>query len=164
MRTEDLPLPARPSPGRPAARGLALAALLVAASAAVPRTAHAYTDAEIAAFLRQRFSCPVLASGGTLAGLVRGVGGPAQVFVYGAEGCPRLPFSGSSFAAVVPGTSGMTLLAPQPAPAGVTGVTLRDGYIVATSPDYAPGDPRCCPSRQATQRWVVSGSRLVRAP
>lgn len=164
MRTDHRLRPKQPSPGRSALRGLAMAVALLAASAAVPRAAHAYTDTEIASFLQRRFSCPVLAPGGMLTGKVHGTTGSAQVFLYGAEGCPRLPFSGSSFAAVVPGTGGMMLLTPQPAPVGVTAVTLRDGYVVATSPEYAPGDPRCCPSRLAAQRWTISGDRLVHAP
>lgn len=164
MRTDHVPPSKQPAPGRLAVRGLAVVAALLAVSAAVPRAAHAYTDTEIASFLQRRFSCPVLAPGSMLTGKVHGATGPAQVFLYGAEGCPRLPFSGSSFAAVVPGTGGMMLLTPQPAPVGVTAVTLRDGYVVATSPDYAPGDPRCCPSRLAAQRWAISGDRLVRAP
>ena len=141
-----------------------LVAAVAMGFAAMPRAADAYTDTEIAAFLKQRFSCPVLTPGGTQAGQVRGASGPVQVFLFGAEACPRLPFSGVSFAAVSLAAGGMALLLPQPVPTGVTAVALRDGYLVATSLEYAPSDPRCCPSRQMAQRWVVSGSHLVRAP
>ena len=164
MRIEEFRPLNQLAPGCAAVRRLMLVSALVAGFAAMPRAAHAYTDPEIAAFLKQRFTCPVLTPGGTQAGQVRGASGPVQVFLFGAEGCPRLPFSGASFAAVSPGPGGMALLLPQPVPTGVTAVALREGYLVATSLEYAPSDPRCCPSRQATQRWVVSGSRLVRTP
>ena len=141
-----------------------LSAVLVLCFAIRPMAANASTDAEIASVLQRRFSCSVLVPDGTQAGQVRGAGGSVQAFMYGAEGCPRLPFSGSSFAVAVPRVSGLTILLPQPVQTGVTGIVVRDGHIVTTSLDYAPSDPRCCPSRRMTQRWIISGERLVRAP
>ena len=126
--------------------------------------ASAFSDAEIGAFLQRRYSCPVLAAQNTVNGTLRAAEGMAQAFLFGAEGCRGLPFTGSSFGVVVSRAAGMTLLVPQPAPTGVSAVALRDGYVVATSLDYAPGDPRCCPSRQVSQRWVASGNALTRAP
>ena len=137
---------------------------LMACAATLPQPALAYSDGEIATVLKRRFSCPVLAPVHTQSGQVRGAAGPVQVFIYGAEGCPGLPFTGVSFAAAVPGTGGMGLLIATPAPTAVDSLAITDGYIVETSLDYAPSDPRCCPTRRVSRRWVVSGSRLVRTP
>lgn len=145
-------------------RCLLAAAGVLLGTVGLPRVSLAYSDAEITTFLRRRFSCPVLAPEGMVSGLVRGADAPVQVFLYGAEGCSSLGFSGGSFAAVLPRGGTMSLLAPQPLPTGVNSVALRDGYVIATSFDYAPNDPRCCPSRQVSQRWVISGSRLIRVP
>lgn len=132
----------------------------------MPHAALAYTDAEIDGFLQRRFACPVnmLVSGSVRSGQVNGTDGPVQAFSYGAEGCPALGFEGASFAVMVPGAASPRLVTPQPVPTSVSSVAVRGGYVVTTTLEYAPSDPRCCPSRQAAQRWVVSGNRLVRAP
>ncbi len=136
----------------------------IAFIAGLPTRAAAYTDPEISAFLKRRYSCPVLEPQGTKSLAVRGIDGAVQLFTYGAEGCPGLGFSGVSFALAVPGPSGIRLLTPQPTPYAVKEVAASEGFIVATSYDYAPNDPRCCPSLLVRQRWVVSGNRLVKAP
>ncbi len=41
------------------------------------------------------------------------------------------------------------------------GVSVEDGGLVETIPDYAPGDPRCCPSRLRRTVYGWTGSALA---
>lgn len=133
---------------------------------ATPKTAVAYTDAEIAAYVKQRLSCSAVFPEKTQPAQVRGTPERIQVFRFLLEYCggPGAQNPGATFAAVARGPNGITLLLPKPMQFKVEGFTFADGYLVATSSELAPGDPACCPSRRSIQRWVVSGNGFIPAP
>ncbi len=42
-------------------------------------------------------------------------------------------------------------------------VRVRRGVIEVSGLDYAPGDPRCCPSLRRSARYVLRGDTIIPA-
>ena len=126
------------------------------------RAALAFTESEITALLKRRFSCSLAVPLNVQSVRVRNMSGSAQVFRFLTEYCPRIGMPGTSFAVVAPGPGGIALLLPRPMPFLVESVTVNsDGFLTTTNFDYAPDDPRCCPSRRTRQMWMISGNGFV---
>ena len=53
------------------------------------------------------------------------------------------------------------LVAARAVSAGIDAVSVADGKIIVRAVDYAPRDPRCCPTRKVTRQFALRQRRLV---
>ncbi len=104
-----------------------------------------------AALQRENAGCEITSLRIAHRGALPGLPVPAVVATYGVEGCGGGNNWAAALVVLARRPDGLQPLPLPPAlrlPAVVARAEVRRGRILVTGLDYAPADPRCCPSLQ----------------